>query len=151
MSTASRGVYIGPPRLKIAIQAIVWLAKSGSMISSALIARQVDSHATFIRRVMQSLNNAGIVESKGGREGGYFLRKSSAEITIGDIYEAIRSISNDAEIKVDCGDDGEKLDVEKLDVELEKILQEAELKTIEYLRSYTIAQLMDRVRFFKEQ
>lgn len=100
---------------------------------------------------MQSLNNAGIVESKGGREGGYFLRKSSAEITIGDIYEAIRSISNDAEIKVDCGDDGEKLDVEKLDVELEKILQEAELKTIEYLRSYTIAQLMDRVRFFKEQ
>ncbi|KAE8558064.1 RrF2 family transcriptional regulator [Paenibacillus polymyxa] len=151
MSTASRGVYIGPPRLKIAIQAIVWLAKSGSMISSALIARQVDSHATFIRRVMQSLNNAGIVESKGGREGGYFLRKSSAEITIGDIYEAIRSISNDAEIKVDCGDDGEKLDVEQLDVELEKILQEAELKTIEYLRSYTIAQLMDRVRFFKEQ
>ncbi|MEE4563957.1 RrF2 family transcriptional regulator [Paenibacillus polymyxa] len=151
MSTASRGVYIGPPRLKIAIQAIVWLAKSGSMISSALIARQVDSHATFIRRVMQSLNNAGIVESKGGREGGYFLRKSSAEITIGDIYEAISSISNDAEIKVDCGDDGEKLDVEQLDVELEKILQEAELKTIEYLRSYTIAQLMDRVRFFKEQ
>ncbi|MEC0184707.1 Rrf2 family transcriptional regulator [Paenibacillus peoriae] len=151
MSTASRGVYIGPPRLKIAIQAIVWLAKSGSMISSALIARQVDSHATFIRRVMQSLNNAGIVESKGGREGGYFLRKSSAEITIGDIYEAISSISNDVEINVDCGDDGEKLDVEQLDVELEKILQEAELKTIEYLRSYTIAQLMDRVQFFKEQ
>lgn len=74
MSTASRGVHIGPPRLKIAIHAIVWLAKSGSMISSALIARQVDSHATFIRRVMQSLNNAGIVESKGGREGGYFLK-----------------------------------------------------------------------------
>jgi Rrf2 family transcriptional repressor of oqxAB len=150
LSTASRGVHIGPPRLKIAIHAIVWLAKSGSMISSALIARQVDSHATFIRRVMQSLNNAGIVESKGGREGGYFLKKSAAEITIGDIYEAINSISNDTEINVDCGEDGEKLDVEQLDVELEKILQEAELKTIEYLRSYTIAQLMDRVQFFKE-
>ncbi|AET61044.1 RrF2 family transcriptional regulator [Paenibacillus terrae] len=149
MSRASRGVHIGPPRLKIAIQAIVWLAKSGNMISSAMIASQVDSHATFIRRVMQSLNNAGIVESKGGREGGYFLRKSSAEITIGDIYEAISSVSNDAEIKVDCdcGEAGEQLDVEQFDVELEKILQEAELKTIEYLRSYTIAQLMDRVQF----
>lgn len=64
-------------------------------------------------------SNAGIVESKGGREGGYF---------------------------VDCGEAGEQLDVE-----LEKILHEAELKTIEYLRNYTIAQLMNRVQFFKEQ
>lgn len=148
MSTASRGVHIGPPRLKIAIHAIVWLAKSGSMLSSAMIASQVDSHATFMRRVMQSLNNAGIVESKGGRDGGYFLRKSSAEITLGDIYEAINSFSNEAEVEVDvdCGEAGEQLDVE-----LEKILQEAELKTIEYLRNYTVAQLMDRIQFFKEE
>lgn len=145
LSTASRGVHIGPPRLKIAIHAIVWLAKSGSLLSSAMIASQVDSHATFMRRVMQSLNNAGIVESKGGREGGYFLKKSSEEITLGDIYEAISIVSNEAEIDVDCGEAGEQLDVE-----LEKILQEAELMTIEYLRGYTIAQLMDRVQFFKE-
>jgi Rrf2 family transcriptional regulator, repressor of oqxAB len=147
LSRASRGVHIGPPRLKIAIQAIVWLAKSGNMISSAMIASQVDSHATFIRRVMHSLNNAGIVESKGGREGGYFLRKSPAEITLGDIYEAISSVSNDSEIKVDYDcETGDRLNVEQFDTELEKILQEAELKTIEYLRSYTITQLMDRVQ-----
>jgi len=148
LSTASRGVHIGPPRLKIAIQAILWLAKSGNLINSTMIASQVDSHATFIRRVMQSLNNAGIVESKGGREGGYFLSKSPEEITLGDIYEAISSVSNDAEIKVDYDcESGERLDVDQFDVELEKILQEAELKTIEYLRSYTIAQLSDRVHF----
>jgi len=146
MSSASRGVHIGPPRLKIAIHSVVWLAKSGSMLSSATIASQVDSHATFLRRVMQSLNNAGIVESKGGREGGYFLRKSPTEVTLGDIYEAISSCSNEAEVDVDCGEAGEQLDVE-----LEKILQEAELKTIEHLRNYTIAQLMDRVHFFKDK
>lgn len=146
MSNASRGVHIGPPRLKIAIHSVVWLVKSGSMLSSATIASQVDSHATFLRRVMQSLSNAGIVESKGGREGGYYLKKSSTEITLGDIYEAISSCSNEAEVDVDCGEAGEQLDVE-----LEKILQEAELKTIEHLRNYTIAQLMDRVHFFKEQ
>ncbi|MBD2868844.1 RrF2 family transcriptional regulator [Paenibacillus arenilitoris] len=148
MSNASRGVHIGPPRLKIAIHSVVWLAKSGSMLSSATIASQVDSHATFLRRVMQSLNHAGIVESKGGREGGYLLKKSSTEITLGDIYEAISSCSNEAEaeVDVDCGEAGEQLDVE-----LEKILQEAEMKTIEHLRNYTIAQLMDRVHFFKEQ
>jgi Rrf2 family transcriptional repressor of oqxAB len=70
MSTANRGVNIGPPRFKIAIHSIVWLAKSGSILSSAMIADQVDSHATFMRRVMQALAAAGIVESKGGREGG---------------------------------------------------------------------------------
>ncbi|OCT12164.1 transcriptional regulator [Paenibacillus pectinilyticus] len=146
MSTASRGVHIGPPRLKIAIHAVVWLAKSGSMLTSAMIASQVDSHATFMRRVMQSLTQAGIVDSKGGREGGYFLRKSSSEITLGDIYEAISSFSHEAEEEVDCGEAGEQLDVE-----LEKILHEAELITIEFLRNYTIAQLMDRVEFFKEE
>ena len=144
MSVASRGVHIGPPRLKVAVHAIVWLVKSGGMLSSAMIASQVDSHATFMRRVMQSLTTAGIVESKGGRDGGYFLRKSSTEITLGDIYEAISRCSNEAEVNVDCGEAGEQLDVE-----LEKILQEAELKTIEYLRNYTVAQLMDRVQFFK--
>ncbi|MEC0180787.1 hypothetical protein P4H61_04665 [Paenibacillus peoriae] len=65
---------------------------------------------------------------------------------MGDIYEAISIVPNEAAIDVDCGVAGEQLDVE-----LEKILQEAELKTIEYLRGYTIAQLMDRVQFFKEQ
>lgn len=138
-----RRVHIGPPRLKIAIHTVVWLAKSGSMLSSATIARQVDSHATFLRRVMQSLNNAGIIESKGGRDGGYYLKKSSSEITLGDIYEAIRTCSS--KVDVVCGEAGQQLDVE-----LEKILQEAELKTIEHLRNYTIAQLMDRVHFFKE-
>ncbi|GLX70974.1 RrF2 family transcriptional regulator [Paenibacillus glycanilyticus] len=139
MRNTSRSVHIGPPRLKIAVHAIVWLARSGSMLSSAMIASQVDSHATFLRRVMQSLSHAGIVDSKGGREGGYFLKKSPAEITLGDIYEAICPVCNESEIKVDCG--------EQIDIELEKILQEAELQTIEYLRHYTIAQFMDRIHF----
>ncbi|MEC0236122.1 Rrf2 family transcriptional regulator [Paenibacillus kribbensis] len=156
LSIASRGVYIGPPRLKTAIHAMVWLAKSGSMVSSGLIASQVDSHATFIRRVMQSLNSAGIVESKGGREGGYFLKKPSTEITLGDIYEAINNDPNDVkgnekvgeQLSVECDQPEKRLDGEQLDVELEQILQQAELNTIEYLRNYTIAELVDRVRFF---
>jgi Rrf2 family protein len=94
---------------------------------------------------MHSLNNAGIVESKGGREGGYFLKKSADEITLGDIYEAVSIVPNEADVDVDCGEAGEQLDVE-----LEKILHEAQLKAIDHLRNYTIAQLMDRVQFFKE-
>ncbi|MGO4344017.1 Rrf2 family transcriptional regulator [Paenibacillus sp. MCAF9] len=143
MSTANRGVNIGPPRFKIAVHSIVWLAQSGSILSSAMIANQVNSHATFMRRVMQALAAAGIVESKGGREGGYILRKTADEITLGDIYAAVNTCSAEPESDGNCGETGHKLDVE-----LEKILFEAEQKTIDYLRQYTINDVMERVDFF---
>jgi Rrf2 family transcriptional repressor of oqxAB len=143
MSTATRGVNIGPPRFKIAVHSIVWLAKSGCILSSAMIASQVDSHATFMRRVMQALATAGIVESKGGREGGYLLRKPADQITLGEIYSAVSTGSAESEFDVQCGEAGEQLDVE-----LEKILREAEQQTIDYLHQYTIANVMNRVEFF---
>lgn len=144
MSTANRGVNIGPPRFKIAVHSIVWLAKSGSTLSSAMIANQVDSHATFMRRVMQALLVVGIVESKGGREGGYILRKPADQITLGEIYSAVNTCTAEPEVDVDCGEAGEQLDVE-----LEKILYEAEQQTIDYLQKYTIADVMNRVEFFE--
>lgn len=143
MSTANRGINIGPPRFKIAVHSIVWLAKSGDILSSASIACQVDSHATFMRRVMQQLATAGIVDSKGGREGGYFLRIPTDRITLGDIYAAVSAVPSEPEIELDCGEAGKQLDLE-----LEKILHEAEQRTIEYLREYTIADVMNRVDFF---
>lgn len=144
MSTANRGVNIGPPRFKIAVHSIVWLAKSGSTLSSAMIADQVDSHATFMRRVMQALLAAGIVESKGGREGGYILRKPADQITLGEIYAAVNTCTPELEDDMNCGEAGEQLDIE-----LEKILYEAEQQTIDYLRKYTIASVMNRVEFFE--
>jgi Rrf2 family transcriptional regulator, repressor of oqxAB len=143
MSTANRGVNIGPPRFKIAVHAIFWLAKSNSVLSSAMIASQVDSHATFMRRVMQSLAAAGIVESKGGREGGYILKRPANQVTLGEIYAAVSTDSSEPDFEVNCGEAGEQLDVE-----LEKILYEAEQRTIDYLRQYTITDVMDRVEFF---
>src|SRR4051812_26712324 len=121
MSTANRGINIGPPRFKIAVHSIVWLANSNGMLSSSMIASQVQSHATFMRRVMQALAVAGIVESKGGREGGYFLRRAADQLTLGEIYTAVNEAPIDSDADVDCGEAGAQLDVE-----LEKILFEAE-------------------------
>jgi Rrf2 family transcriptional repressor of oqxAB len=143
MSTATRGVNIGPPRFKIAVHSIVWLAKSGSILSSAMIANQVDSHATFMRRVMQALATAGIVESRGGRDGGYLLRKPADQITLGEVYSAVSTASADSDFDVDCGEAGEQLDAE-----LEKILSQAQQQAIDYLCQYTIADVMNRVEFF---
>lgn len=144
MSNANRGVNIGPPRFKIAVHAVVWLAKSGGMLSSAMIASQVDSHATFMRRVLQTLSVSGIVASRGGREGGYMLRKPAEEITLGEIYAAVGTGPCEAadEDGGACGEAGAQLDTA-----LERILQEAEQRTIAFLREYTIADIMNRVDF----
>jgi len=143
MSSANRGVNIGPPRFKIAVHAIVWLANSGRMLSSAMIAEQVDSHATFMRRVMQSLSSAGIVESKGGREGGYILKKAIDSITLGEIYTAVNKGPIEQEMSVDCGEAAGQLDLE-----IERILFEAERQALDYLKQFTIEDVMNRIDFF---
>ncbi|MFD0673214.1 RrF2 family transcriptional regulator [Cohnella sp. GCM10027633] len=147
MSNANRGVNIGPPRFKIAVHAVVWLAKSGGVLSSAMIASQVDSHATFMRRVLQSLTVSGIVASRGGREGGYMLRKPAEQITLGEIYAAVgtgpcEAADEDGDACSEAGEAGAQLDSA-----LERILEEAEQRTIAYLREYTIADIMTRVEF----
>ena len=139
MSQASKGIPVGPPRFKIAVHALVGLAKSNGILSSAMIASQVDTHATFMRRVMQTLTSAGIVESKGGREGGYILKKPAHLISLADVYMAVHE-SQEPEFDMDCGAAGEQLDLE-----LEKILYEAEQKTIEYLKQFSILDLKNKI------
>jgi len=143
MSTANRGIYIGPPWFKIAVHSIFWLAKSGGVVSSAMVASQVDSHATFMRRVLQVLAAEGIVESRGGREGGYMLSRCPNEITLGDIYVAVNKETGEPDHNSDCGATGERVDLE-----LEKILFESEQQTIQYLRQFTVADVMNRVNFY---
>ncbi|MBW7455113.1 RrF2 family transcriptional regulator [Paenibacillus sepulcri] len=143
MSTANKRIDFGPPHFKIAIHAVVWLAQSRGILSSAMIASQVDSHATFLRRVLQALASAGIVESKGGREGGYILKKDTAALTLGDIYDAVNTGGKEPAQEADCGEAGEFLDLE-----LEKILHNAEQNTIEYLHQFTIDHVMSKVDFF---
>ncbi len=92
---------------------------------------------------MQALATAGIVESRGGREGGYILRKSPDQLTLGEIYCAVSMAPADPEFNIDCGEAGEQLDLE-----LEKILHQVEQHAIDHLRKYTIADVMERVDFF---
>lgn len=150
MSTANRGIP-GPPRFSIAVHAIAWLSQSGGVLSSAMIAGQVNSHATFLRRVMVNLVQAGLVEAKEGRDGGYLLRRPSSSITLADVYIAVKNDCGAADAPTgttaesgegDCG-----AAVEQLDRALESIMNEAERTTIAYLRQFTIDDLMRQVDF----
>ncbi|WP_209280002.1 RrF2 family transcriptional regulator [Levilactobacillus yiduensis] len=144
----TRHIHIGPPRLRTAIQAVVWLGKSGGIISSSLIANRVKTHATFVRRIMTSLAKADIIASKGGRDGGYYLEKSPAEITLADIYLAVGAdaVPKKDKVEFDYPEGEERLDVAGFQDALENILGDAESQAIAYLKGITIAQLMAEVK-----
>lgn len=144
MSTANRGIPIGPPRFGIAVHALVWLTQSGGVLSSGSIACQVNSHATFLRRVLQTLVQAGLVEAREGRDGGYTLKKPSSQISLADVYAAVRTEGPEGDENIDCGEAA----AQQLDLALDKIMSGAEQHTLEYLRQFTIDDVMARVDFF---
>lgn len=129
---------ITKPRFRIAVHVLTWLAQSGGVVSSSAIASQVNSHATFLRRVLACLTRSGLVDAKEGRDGGYSLRKSHEHLTLADIYVAIQD-EREAEEKeeLDCGEVGRQLDVA-----LETIMDGAEQQLIDYLSKYTLADVM---------
>jgi Rrf2 family protein len=49
------------------------------------ISRRQDISPRYIEQIFQKLKKAGIVGSKRGPSGGYFLHKKAEEITVGDI------------------------------------------------------------------
>ncbi|MBB3113863.1 Rrf2 family protein [Paenibacillus phyllosphaerae] len=129
---------IGPPRFRIAVHILVQLAQGGTFLSSASIACAVNSHATFLRRILASLAQAGIVEAKEGREGGYGLKLPADQITLGEVYLALRS--EETECKESNNEDCAQ--AEKIDHILGTIIEQADQQTIAYLRKYTIQDMM---------
>ncbi|MFC4598312.1 RrF2 family transcriptional regulator [Cohnella hongkongensis] len=138
---------IGPPRFAVSVHILVELARSGCNLSSTTIAGQVHSHATFMRRILARLAHAGLVEAREGRDGGYSLKLPASQITLADVYTAIRwEGAEDAE-RDGCGEKagaayGELDRNEQLDRALSEIMNELDRQAIEYLRKHTIASLI---------
>jgi len=52
------------------------------------IAERQDIPARFLEQIFQDLKRADLVDGKRGRNGGYFLRREPADISLGDIVRA---------------------------------------------------------------
>jgi Rrf2 family protein len=76
-------------RFAMAVHALVLLTRSSEVATSATLAASVNTDATCLRRVLATLARAGLVEAYEGREGGYCLARSAAEISLADIYHAV--------------------------------------------------------------
>jgi Rrf2 family protein len=54
------------------------------------IARREQIPLRYLEQIFQDLKRAGLVESKRGPRGGYFLKRDPAEITLGDVVRALQ-------------------------------------------------------------
>ncbi|MCX8108341.1 MAG: Rrf2 family transcriptional regulator, partial [Verrucomicrobiae bacterium] len=60
------------------------------MVTSAFIARSVNTNPVVIRRLLALLRQAGLVKSQPGIAGGWQLSAKPDKITLGMVYRAVR-------------------------------------------------------------
>jgi Rrf2 family iron-sulfur cluster assembly transcriptional regulator len=73
------------------LQAVLYLAAQpkGEVVSSDEIAKKLSIPKEFVSKILQSLTESGIVDSKKGKAGGFFLSKDTSKIRLIDIVAAI--------------------------------------------------------------
>ncbi|MFC1674909.1 RrF2 family transcriptional regulator [Candidatus Omnitrophota bacterium] len=65
------------------------LRYGGGVVTIHDLARHTDTPIKFLEQVLLDLKRGGFVESRRGKDGGYSLAKSPAQITLGDVIRYI--------------------------------------------------------------
>ncbi|WP_031237355.1 RrF2 family transcriptional regulator [Asticcacaulis sp. AC460] len=77
-------------KAKYALKALIHMAQSTSpTLPSKQIAEAEDIPQKFLDNILQELRQNGIVDSKRGIFGGYFLARPASEIFLGDVIRVI--------------------------------------------------------------
>lgn len=63
---------------------------NGEPINSDYMAYSVNTNPVVIRRIIRELKDAGLIEAKTGPNGGAFLTRDASEITLADVYRALK-------------------------------------------------------------
>ena len=65
-----------------------------NLYTSAEISQSININPSLVRVELATLKNAGLLESKEGKNGGVRLGKSARNITLGDIFMAVKGESH---------------------------------------------------------
>ena len=71
------------------LRAVLYLAHKGGLCSSRDIARDMSIPRDYLIQLAQLLRNAGIVQARPGKHGGYQLAKAPEEITLLEVTAAL--------------------------------------------------------------
>ena len=73
-----------------AIRAAVELAAAGDgPVKGERLAQAQDIPSNFLENILSDLRNAGIVASRRGADGGYWLAKPAADVSLADVIRAV--------------------------------------------------------------
>lgn len=119
-------------KVDYAVRAMVEVARGqGRPVKSNDIASRQEIPARFLGAVLTQLRRAGLVESRRGGDGGYWLARPGHEICVADVIAAI---------------DGEVIDVRAIpdpDSETHAMWAEAAAVVTTLLTRFTIAELVE--------
>ncbi|MBU2494272.1 MAG: Rrf2 family transcriptional regulator [Bacteroidetes bacterium] len=78
-------------KCELALQAVLYLSvkKENFIVSAIEISKELKVPKEFVSKVLQILTDSGIVGSKKGKNGGFYLAKAPAEVKLIDIVAAI--------------------------------------------------------------
>ena len=74
-----------------AVRATVELAAApeGTPVKGDALARSQNIPQKFLENILGELRHAGLVESRRGQEGGYWLARSAEDVTVADVMRAV--------------------------------------------------------------
>lgn len=82
-----------PKTADYALRAVVWMGREPGAAQSAVhLAERTQVPRHYLHKVLQDLVRAGLVRSQPGPGGGYSLTRSSEEITILDVVNAVGEV-----------------------------------------------------------
>ena len=82
-------------KTRYGVRAIIDIAyhnrdRAGGTSQAKDIARRGEIPLRYLEQIFQDLKRAGLVESKRGPRGGYYLKRAPAEIKLGDVVRALQ-------------------------------------------------------------
>ncbi|CAM3675641.1 Rrf2 family transcriptional regulator [Paenibacillus lactis] len=126
----------------LAVQALVALERHSGKCSSGDLASYLHLESTLIRRILKTLAQENLIESREGRDGGYRLKKDAQQITLAEVYTALQVHSSLSDSMLDAT--AGHCFADQIKESFSDILSEIEENTLSVLRSRTIADIVER-------
>jgi len=128
-----------PGWFPVAVQALVVIAGSEGLCSSNTMAQDLKTHAVFVRRILAQLVRTNVVQAREGRDGGYRLARSAEDITLADVYQAVKVAEPQDDAVYYKGINAHVQTI------LDEVGTEAEQYLIEVLKQHTLATVLERM------
>lgn len=80
-------------KFSVALHILAMISESTTVLSSQDLATSVGTNASYIRKVIALLKQAGLIESRQGKQG-YQLTKRPQEISLLEIYYATQEVTH---------------------------------------------------------